>query len=110
MHVDPDLAPEDLVAIPAEIPDALPSTRLEVRDLPRAWRRFPAPEALARIGTDWAAAGKTAALWVPSTLVPRERNVLLNPAHPDFAKIRAGTPEPFSLDPRFGRHRSRPAQ
>jgi hypothetical protein len=33
--------------------------------------------------------------------VPRERNYLLNPAHPDFARIKRGAIEPFSLDPRL---------
>jgi RES domain-containing protein len=38
---------------------------------------------------------------VPSVIVPQERNVLLNPAHPDFRRIRLGAPEPFSFDPRM---------
>jgi hypothetical protein len=35
-------------------------------------------------------------------VVPGERNFLLNPAHPDFRKIRAGRPEKFALDARLG--------
>ena len=101
VHVDPGLAPEDLVAIPAEIPETLPTARVEPRDLLRGWRRYPAPDELAQVGTDWARAGKTAALWVPSALIPRERNVLLNPAHADFARIRIGAPERFAVDPRL---------
>ena len=102
-HVDPALAPEDLVAIPAEIPDSVALTRIDPSDLPRSWRRAPAPESLARVGTDWVTAGTTAVLCVPSALVPRERNVLLNPRHADFAKIRIGAAEPFSFDPRLMR-------
>jgi RES domain-containing protein len=40
-------------------------------------------------------------LAVPSAIVPRETNYLLNPAHPDFRRLRIGRPEPFSLDPRM---------
>jgi hypothetical protein len=30
-----------------------------------------------------------------------ERNLMINPRHPDFAKLELGTPEPFSFDPRL---------
>ena len=64
---------------------------------------LPRPEALGQIGTDWARRLSSVALSVPSVLVPRERNVLLNPAHADFPSIRVGKPEPFSFDPRLAR-------
>jgi len=45
-------------------------------------------------------------LAVPSAIIPRERNYLLNPAHRDFKAIRIGAPEPFGLDPRMWKHGS----
>jgi hypothetical protein len=33
--------------------------------------------------------------------VPTERNYLMNPAHPDFAKITIGSASAFALDPRL---------
>jgi len=53
------------------------------------------------MGTDWARKARTAVLSVPSAVVPEDRNYVLNPAHPDFRKIRAGKPQPFSFDPRM---------
>lgn len=103
VHCDPSLLPSDLVEIAAELPEGLAVERVEIAGLPRAWRRYPAPDALAQIGTDWARAASSAALSVPSVVVPRERNVLLNPAHPDFRRVRVGRPEPFSLDSRLAR-------
>jgi RES domain-containing protein len=44
---------------------------------------------------------RTAVLTVPSAVIPRERNVILNPAHADFRRIVIQTPEPFSFDPRL---------
>lgn len=102
-HCDPALLPADLVAIAAELPDALAPERLDAAGLPRNWRRYPAPDALGQIGTDWARRLSSVALSVPSVLVPRERNVLLNPAHADFRAIRVGKPEPFSFDSRLAR-------
>jgi RES domain-containing protein len=77
---------------------------IEVLDparLPRGWRQFPAPVALQQIGDRWAAERRSPVLQVPSALVPDELNFLLNPAHPDFGRIRLGAPIPFEFDPRL---------
>lgn len=101
VHVDPLDAPDDLVVIPADIPDEVSRREIRVTRLPRNWRKTPAPRALPQLGTDWAHAGKSAVLVVPSALVPRERNYLLNPAHRDFRRIRVGRPERFAFDSRM---------
>ena len=103
VHGDPGLLPADLVAIAAELPEGIAPERVDSGSLPKNWRRYPAPDALGQIGTDWARRLSSVALSVPSVLVPRERNVLLNPAHADFRAIRVGKPEPFSFDPRLAR-------
>jgi RES domain-containing protein len=103
VHLDPIDAPRDLVAVPAEIPDAVARTEIRAETLPASWRGYPAPEPLAELGTAWARAKTTAVLVVPSALVPQERNLLLNPAHADFRRIRPAKPEPFSFDPRMWR-------
>lgn len=94
-------APPDLVAVPAELPADLPMSSLNASDLPRGWRKYPAPDALADLGTRWVEEGRTAILAVPSAVVPHERNYLLNPAHPRFRDIQPGKPEPLSLDSRM---------
>jgi RES domain-containing protein len=103
VHCDPALLPADLSAIEVEIPGSVSIERVEADRLPRTWRRTPAPESLARLGTDWARSLSSPVLSVPSVLVPRERNLLLNPAHPGFRAIRIGKAEPFSLDARLAR-------
>lgn len=100
VHLNPQDLP-DLLAIGAEVPDRVRVRRLEQAALPLDWRRTPAPTSLADLGTAWLRQGATAVLAVPSAIVPRETNYLLNPAHPDFARVRIGQPEPFSLDPRI---------
>ena len=101
MHVSPADAPRDLVAIPADIPDDVPVTRLRPRDLPAGWRSHPAPEALADLGSDWAASGRTAVLMVPSPLIPQEENYLLSPEHADFRRLRVGRASAFRFDARM---------
>lgn len=101
VHLDPDLMPENLMAIAATIPASVRITRLTVDDLPGNWRDTPAPDILSQIGTEWLRSKETAVLAVPSVIVPVEVNYLINPAHRDFRKIRIGAPQPFTFDPRM---------
>lgn len=101
VHLEPDLAPPDLVAVAADLPAGLDVEALEIEALPVNWRSYPAPERLRDLGTGWVRSGRTAVLQVPSSVIPHEMNVLLNPAHPDFAKIHLRAAEPFSFDPRM---------
>ena len=103
VHLDDDDLAKDYVGIPADIPDPVEITLIRTTDLPREWRHLPGPQALADLGSRWAAARKTAVLAVPSSIVPHELNYLLNPLHPHFKRIRIGRPEPFSFDPRLGK-------
>ncbi len=101
VNLDADLGPADLVATRAEVPGEVAMRVIAPRDLPRTWRKYPAPGALRDLGTAWALEGATAVLAVPSAVIPQERNYLLNPAHPEFRRIRVHPPEPFRFDPRM---------
>ena len=84
-----------------EIPDRLIEA-VDTASLPRDWRRYPAPAGLRALGDAWLDAGHSAALRVPSALVPVEDNYVLNPRHPDCRLVRIGRPQPFPIDPRLG--------
>ena len=103
VHVDPDLLPDNLVAIEIEVPEG--PGRIEDLDahlLPTDWRDAPAPRSTQQIGSEWArTAGRAGALTVPSVVVPRERNILLNPAHPAAAGWKVTVQEPFRFDTRL---------
>jgi RES domain-containing protein len=73
--------------------------------LPANWWLFPFPKANAAVGDHWVRSGRSAVLKLPSAMIPRdhdEYNYLLNPAHPDFGKIKIGRPRTFRMDPRLG--------
>ncbi len=58
-------------------------------------------------GDRWLEERRTAVLLVPSAVtLGRERNLLLNPAHPQFRRIKASAPEDVVWDERLF-HRSR---
>ncbi len=101
VHVDPSELPDDLMSIPADLPEKMKVERLTPNKLPKSWRESVGPDVLKDIGTTWVQRGQTVALFVPSAIVPEEENVLFNPTHPDFAKIKLGLPRPFAFDPRM---------
>ena len=102
-HLDPDSPPTDLVLAQAEIPDDVSRIRYKVGDLPPDWRNYPAPETLADLGSDFVRDGQAAIMIVPSALVTVENNWLLNPAHPDFRRVKMLGTRPFEYDPRLFR-------
>ncbi len=106
VHVAPDEAPDDLVAVSAELPAGAEVTARAATGLPAGWRDYPARESTQRLGTAWAEKNETLALAVPSAVVPSEWNVLINPLHPDFARLVLGRPQPFLLDPRLSARRA----
>jgi RES domain-containing protein len=69
--------------------------------LPRNWRAEPPPARARLIGDNWILRARSAVLRVPSAVVPRANNFLLNPGHPDFARISLGKPERFEFDARL---------
>jgi RES domain-containing protein len=70
--------------------------------LPANWNGWPYPRTNATVGDSWVRSGRSAVLKLPSAVVPREFNFLMNPAHPDFGKISIGKPQLFKADPRLG--------
>ncbi len=102
VNLEPKLQPDDLVAIAGEVPSALEVERIGTASLPAGWERH-RPESLQRMGDDWARAGRTVALLVPSAPVRGEWNLLLNPAHAEFARVTFEPPERFAFDLRMFR-------
>jgi RES domain-containing protein len=102
VHANATRAPRAVVAVPAQIPDDLKVDSLDLRALPKHWRRYyPIVQELKTIGDAWLAGKSAAVLRVPSAVVPSEANYLLNPAHLDFARIRCGRALPVEFDTRL---------
>jgi RES domain-containing protein len=83
-----------------EWPDALTEVVPEVR-LSATWRISPPIVETIEIGDRWVREQRSAVLAVPSAISPDDRNFLLNPAHPDFKRIRIAPPIDYEFDPRL---------
>ena len=71
-------------------------------DRPPDWRND--VERTRRDGDAWLAAGRSPVLRVPSVVLPfdaGEMNLVLNPAHPQYGEVVAGSPLPLKFDPRL---------
>jgi RES domain-containing protein len=55
-----------------------------------------------RFGDAWLRENRSPVLQVPSAIIPEEANYILNPLHPEFARLRFGAGSVFTLDPRLG--------
>ena len=99
VHVDADLLPHDLTAFQIEIPERLEMARLDAAQLPRGWRTR--VDRCRKVGDAWIAEAKSAVLAVPSAVVPRETNFLINPRHADSTEIQVLRAERFQFDPRL---------
>lgn len=88
------------VTFEIDVPDKL-AIHIAAADLPRNWRSEEPSVSTQDLGSQWQRSGRSAALVVPSVLVPREFCVLLNPEHPDTDKIMVSYPEAFEFDERI---------
>ena len=95
------MLPTDMIVVQARIPNSIPIQTVEESDLLPNWSSPRPSKKTQGLGTDWVRSGATAVLSVPSVIIPSERNYLLNPAHPDFARIRFFPPRPFRFDRRL---------
>jgi len=101
VHVPLSLVPPDLMIISINIPSGLSIEHVSLTDLPADWRSSPAPAALAEFGSTWAKSNKSFLLRVPSAIIDKEFNILINPNHPDMGKITINKIEDYKIDSRL---------
>ncbi|HEX2078440.1 MAG TPA: RES family NAD+ phosphorylase [Longimicrobium sp.] len=101
VHVQIEDVPVDLVALEIEVPDRVSVQDVSPAELPSDWNRVEDHPACSALGDRWARAGDSLVLRVPSAVIPHERNLLLNPRHPQMEGVSVVSAEPFSFDPRL---------
>jgi RES domain-containing protein len=107
VHLEPGLAPGDLVYLSAILPEGEPARTVDQAELPPEWwDDDTTAEAPARkLGDAWIRERSSLAIMVPSVPIRVEWNVLLNPAHPRMNELRIEAPQPFIFDARMFQQR-----
>ncbi len=101
VHLNRTVIPPGLSLASIEIPDQASGKEITIEELPRIWRSYPAPLELANIGASWIRSKESLLLRVPSVIIPPEKNILINTAHPEMTGVRITRVEPYSPDPRL---------
>ncbi|AHG93563.1 RES domain protein (plasmid) [Gemmatirosa kalamazoonensis] len=119
-HVDRDTLPLDLTAFAVDVDDALGAPDgwgpAEPPALPDGWRAVAQPTACRAVGDAWLAipaAARGALLRVPTAVLPDWAEhagagvaegcwcAVLDPLHPDAARVTVAEHHPFAFDPRL---------
>jgi RES domain-containing protein len=85
------------VLIPVDVPDDL----IDEPEIPSGWNALPESAAARHLGDRWIESAASVAVLVPSVILPADKNILINPAHPDFGKVRVLPVEAFAFDRRL---------
>lgn len=98
VHLESKLT-EDLVMLSAQLPCESMS-RLDTP--PACWRERPYKDDVRSLGNRWVESRESLALRVPSAVCECDYNVLVQPLHPDFDKLRIGDAVDLKIDARLG--------
>ena len=99
VHLPPALIPKDFVIVTFDVPDDV--SNLDTSLLPADWSQYPEPISLRYYGDTFVIENKHLLLKVPSAVVPKENNYLLNPKHGKISKVKIINREPFDFDRRL---------
>lgn len=100
VHASGGAIPRNHAAISIHIPDVVAIETVTMHDLP-GWASEDR-EASRSFGDRWITEQRTAVLVVPSVVLQgKERNIVINPLHPDFRLIEASSPDPITWDERL---------
>lgn len=93
--------PDDYVMMTIFIPDDIALFKLNISDLPKNWNMFPHPASTQSIGDQFVADDKFCVLQIPSVVALGDFNLLINPNHSDFSRIRIVEVVDFPFDKRI---------
>jgi RES domain-containing protein len=93
--------PSDYMMVTISIPDDVSIKTVQEKDLPKGWNTFPYGSGTQSFGDDFVNENKYCLLRIPSAVTKGDFNILINPAHPEFKKIKILLEEPFPFDNRI---------
>ena len=93
--------PDDRFYVEIEVPDEITIQEVKLEDLPNDWNSKPPSLTTQTIGDDFVNYNEAAILKVPSSIVTKEFNYLINPVHPDISKIKVLSTSKMMFDQRL---------
>jgi RES domain-containing protein len=101
VHLTLATLPDDYRMITIFLPDNISLQKLKDTDLPKDWNVFPHPSTTQIIGDQFVAENKFCVLQTPSAVTEGDYNLLINPRHKDFQKVKIVDVVKFPFDRRI---------
>ena len=103
VHLPPMLRNDlpEMEAVGISVPDTARTTLVSAARFKSLLAQSDAFSACQALGEEWFSPGDVLVLQVPSVIVPRETNLILNTQHPQMRDVRIVSAEPFRFDPRL---------
>lgn len=101
VHVDYAGLPLKYSFIEVEIPDSCIKTIQSIDFIKPKWTTEEAVNQLQMFGSNWLKKNTGLAIKVPSAVLHQEYNILINPSHKDFEKLKIIKTEKMDFDPRL---------
>jgi len=83
------------------IPSKVKEVEIRIEDLPSDWHLYENYRMTQALGDAWIQEMSSVILKIPSAIIKKENNYLLNPRHKDFSGIKIKSVEEFNFDPRL---------
>jgi RES domain-containing protein len=99
VNVTLDQLPRALSLVTIKIPDEV--HELKIDDLPGNWNAVPAPASAKDFGSKMLTDAKHLTIKLPSSIITREFNYIINPLHPHMKQCRIISVEDFVFDVRI---------
>ncbi|GHC55493.1 RES family NAD+ phosphorylase [Ulvibacter litoralis] len=99
-RIDYDLITKEYSYIEAEVPLGLIESLTKPEKVVKGWRDNPPVSRTQDYGSTWINSKSSLGLSVPSAVLPKELNILINPLHKSFSKIKVSKSFPLDLDAR----------
>lgn len=93
----------DFSLVTISIPNSIKKIEINIKNLPIGWNGNDEKSQLIcqKIGDNWLRNQQSSVLVVPSAIITKEKNILINPNHLDFDKIKLKSVQNFSFDKRL---------
>jgi RES domain-containing protein len=101
VHLTLATLPDDFYMLEILLPTKSSKKKIDPIDLPENWNAFPSNNLCAKIGDDFINQNKYLLLEVPSAVTKGDFNILINPFHKDFKKVKILSSEKFPFDKRI---------
>lgn len=101
VHLSLATLPDDYMMMTIHIPDDISMTKLNITDLPIDWNKFPHPSTTQNIGDKFISENSFCVLQIPSSVTEEDYNLLINPHHSEFKRIKIIDIKKFVFDQRL---------